>query len=160
MPVDGREAPPKGAGNLAYQKVTYPSVPGKYDAENRVMVDFFRDVVAAHPNESPKQHYFVTDGDTMADILRQPGKPTPPATNRGHFHIGFDEFWIVLEGRVEYLIEGESLFSATPGDVVLAPPGRWHRAAAAGEGMTTRLAFNARPLMFHNYGENAQGRQR
>lgn len=151
---------PAAVKGMHYEKVTYPSPPDIYTAQNPMMVDFFKDVVAAHPNDPPKQHRFVKDGDNMVDILRGRGVPTPPASNRGHFHIGYDEFWFVLEGKIEYLIEGEKLITAMPGDIVYAAPGRWHRAAWAGDGMATRLAFNVRPAMFHNYGENAQGRQR
>lgn len=151
---------PAAVKGMHYEKVTYPSPPDTYTAQNPMMVDFFKDVVAAHPNDPPKQHRFVKDGDNMVDILRGRGVPTPPASNRGHFHIGYDEFWFVLEGKIEYLIEGEKLITAMPGDIVYAAPGRWHRAAWAGDGMATRLAFNVRPAMFHNYGENAQGRQR
>ena len=151
---------PAAVKGMHYEKVTYPSPPDVYTAQNPMVMDFFKDVVAAHPHDLLKQHRFVDDGDNMVDILRGEGVPTPPAANRGHFHVGYDEFWIVLEGRVEYLIEGEKLFSAMPGDVVYAPPGRWHRAAWAGTGMATRLAFNVRGALFHNYGENAQGKQR
>jgi mannose-6-phosphate isomerase-like protein (cupin superfamily) len=159
-PVTGNEGLPPSKDGMRYLKVTYPSPPDVYTPENRMMLDFFKDVVGAHPNDPPKQHLFVTDGDTMADIIRGKGSPTPPPSNLGHFHVGNEEFWIVLEGRMEYLIEVEKLFSAMPGDVVFAPPGRWHRAAWAGNTMATRLAFNARPALFHNYGEHAQGRQR
>jgi mannose-6-phosphate isomerase-like protein (cupin superfamily) len=160
-PADANDtARPPATQGMHYEKVTYPSPPDVYTAQNPMMLDFFKDVVAAHPNDPPKEPMFVKDGDNMVDIIRGKGAPTPPPSNLGHFHVGYDEFWFVLEGHVEYLIEGEKLFSAEPGDVVYVVPGRWHRAAWAGDGMATRLAFNERFAMFHNYGETAQGRQR
>lgn len=152
---DDRNPPP------GYVRVTSPNPSDRYDAANKPKIDFFKDIVAPNIVPPPDQRFFARDGDTMSSILRGPGTPTPPATNRGHFHIGLDEFWVILEGRCEYLIEGQKdLVVANPGDVVLATPNRWHRAAWGGAGMATRLAFNARPGLFHNYGEDAEGRQR
>ena len=49
--------------------------------------------------------------------------------------------------------------SGTAGDVVLALPGRFHRAGWAPGQMDTRLAFNRSPTMQHNYAEDANGTQ-
>jgi hypothetical protein len=87
------------------------------------------------------------------------GVPTPPDTNRGHFHVGTDEFWFVPEGKIDYLIEGVGLITANAGDLVYVTPGRFHRASFAPGQMDTRLAFNRSPTMVHNFAEDANGRQ-
>jgi hypothetical protein len=87
------------------------------------------------------------------------GVPIPPATNRGHFHIGNDEFWFILEGKIAYEMEDKGLIVSQAGDVVLALPGRFHRASFAPGQMDTRLAFNRSPTMPHNFAEDANGRQ-
>jgi quercetin dioxygenase-like cupin family protein len=146
-----------------YIKVTAPNTYASdtYGKDNKLSIDFFKDIVAANIVPPVDDRYLANDGDTMSAILRGPGTPTPPPSNRGHFHNGYDEFWVILEGTCEYLIEGQKeLITARPGDVVLATPNRWHRAAWAGTGMATRLAFNARTGMFHTFGEDAEGRQR
>jgi quercetin dioxygenase-like cupin family protein len=45
----------------------------------------------------------------------------------GHFHENMVELWIVLEGQLDFLIEGEPFITGTVGDVVQAPNERWHR---------------------------------
>ncbi len=150
--------PDDKAGNH-YMKVSTPTQPDKYTGDNRPYRDFFKEVVAADPVANPKDHLVMADEANMANIIRGKGVPTPPSSNKGHFHIGHDEFWFILEGKCDYLIEEKGLFKADTGDVVFVPPGRWHRASWA-EGQTdTRLSFNVNPLMFHNFGENAEGKQ-
>jgi mannose-6-phosphate isomerase-like protein (cupin superfamily) len=142
-----------------YVKISTPTQPEAYDAVNRPYVDFFKDVVAADPTHGPKQTRVVSDEANMVNIIRGPGVPTPPPANRGHFHIGDDEFWFILEGKCDYLIEDVGLLTADAGDVVLVPPGRFHRASWAAGQTDTRLSFNVSPSLFHNFGEDAGGRQ-
>ena len=54
------------------------------------------------------------------------------------------ELWIVLEGQLDFLIEGEPLVTGTVGDVIQAPNERWHRATPRAPGMATRLAITPR----------------
>ena len=113
---------------------------GGYDQDNKPFLDFEKDVVQANAGSSN----FVWDGHTSAHIIRGKGIPTPPATSLGHFHENMVELWIVLEGQLDFLIEGEPLVTGTVGDVVLAPNERWHRATFHGTGMATRLAITPR----------------
>ena len=78
----------------------------------------------------------------------------PQADNpkdKGHFHEVSAEFWFVLEGTIEYKIEGLETFNATQGDVVYVPKQTWHRAHHGGTGFSTRLAMNGYADMLHNY---------
>jgi len=155
-----KPADPPGAH---YMKISTPTQPDKYDAVNWPYRDFFKET-AADPTGSIKDHLVVGDEANMVNIIRGQGVPTPPASNRGHFHIGDDEFWFILEGRIDYQIEDVGLLTADAGDVVFAAPGRFHRASWAlgksGEKqMDTRLAFNVSPNLFHNFGEDAGGKQ-
>ena len=63
------------------------------------------------------------------NVIRGHGVPTPPDSNKGHFHIDYNEFWVIAEGTIDYKMEGMKVFTANVGDVVLAPQGRWHRAS-------------------------------
>jgi len=56
-------------------------------------------------------------------------------------------------------MEGKGLIVSQAGYVVLALPGRFHRAGWAPGQMDTRLAFNRSPTMQHNYAEDANGTQ-
>ena len=139
------ETPTPIAGKT-YVKATYTGR-GAYDDVNKPYLDFNKDVVEANGRGGP----FVKDDKTFANIIRGKGTPPPPPSNLGHFHIGYGEFWLVLEGKIDYQIEGAPLFTAEPGDVVYAPQGRWHRASFGGTGMATRLAINPRPDGMHNF---------
>jgi mannose-6-phosphate isomerase-like protein (cupin superfamily) len=120
---------------------------GKYDEVNKPYLDFEKDVVQG----GAKGGGFVRDDHTWANVIRAPGVPTPPPSSWGHFHENFAEFWVVMEGKLEFLIEGEKLIRAEVGDIVFAPEERWHRALSAGTGMGTRLAITPRPPSLHYY---------
>jgi len=151
-----KPADPQGSH---YLKISTPTQPEGYDAVNRPYRDFFKEVVAADPVANPKDHLVMRDEANMANIIRGKGVPTPPPTNRGHFHIGDDEFWFILEGKCDYLIEDVGLLTADTGDVVFVPPGRFHRASWANGQTDTRLSFNVSPNLFHNFAADAGGKQ-
>lgn len=132
------EAPTPIAG-VTYVKATYTGK-GSYDAVNRPYLNFYKDVVPY----GKTTRRFVEDDHTGFGIIRGPAVPTPPSTDFGHFHESFDEFWFVLEGTLDILIEGEPLIHAHEGDVAMAPIGRWHRLTNGGTGMSTRLPVIAR----------------
>ena len=155
---------PKPVAGQHYEKVSYPTKPvgggmDVYTEQNRPYLDFFGNYVKADPKAQGRLHYFVSDADNQAAIIRGPGVATPPDTNKGHFHIGNDEFWFIPEGKISYQIEGVGFIVATPGDLVLTTPQRWHRAAFAPGQIDTRIAFNRSPTMLHNYAEDANGTQ-
>jgi len=142
-PIDTTPAPLDGK---KYLKVSYTGR-GAYDEINKPYLDFLKEIVNANGRGGP----FVKDDKTFANMIRGPGQPPPPATNLGHFHVGYSEFWLILEGKIDYQIEGVPFFTAEAGDVVYAPQGRWHRASFGGTGMATRLAINPRPDGMHNF---------
>ncbi len=142
-PISETPTPAKG---MKFIKADYTGR-GKYDDVNKPYVDFEKDIVAANG----KGGGAVKDDHTWANIIRSPGVPTPPDTNFGHFHENFAEFWLVMEGKEEFLIEGVPLITADVGDIVFAPEERWHRALASGAGMGTRLAITPRPPSLHYY---------
>jgi mannose-6-phosphate isomerase-like protein (cupin superfamily) len=152
-------APLNDKNGTQYIKVTTPSPPDTYKMPNQPYRDFFKDVVAADPTHGPADHSVASDDDLYINIIRGQGFPTPPPSNKGHFHVGNDEFWFILEGKVEYLIQDVGLVTSEPGDVVFVPPGRWHRAAWANGQMDTRLSFNNRPDMLHDFAEDANDHQ-
>ena len=158
-PANSGEPPPTNPPGVHYVKVSRDMSMGSYDDKNRMYVDFFKDVVAKYPHSGPPNPVFTNFDDGLCDIIRGQGVPTPPPTNRGHFHIGNDEFWFILEGKVDYLIEDVGLVTANVGDVVFVPPSRWHRASWHEGQVDTRLSFNTRPTMLHNFAADANGRQ-
>jgi len=58
-----------------------------------------------------------------------------------------------MEGKIGYQIEGYPFFTADQGDIVTAQKGRWHRPSNAPDApMSTRIPFNPRPVILHNFG--------
>ena len=118
-----------------YQQVTLPSTPGSYGT-TKPYIDYQKEVIEGG-GRAPAG--YIRDGETAANIGRAPGAPTPPATQWGHFHDGTSEFWFMLEGNAEFLIEGVPLVRASQGDIVYAPAGRFHRSGHVGE-VATRVS--------------------
>lgn len=166
-PVDSKAdfgAPPPPKDGQHYVKVSYPTQPvgggmGTYEGVNKPYLDFQKDFIEKYPHGGSRGGLFMGDYDNQAAIIRGMGVPIPPATNKGHFHVANDEFWFILEGKIAYEVEGKGLIVSKAGDVVLALPGRFHRAGWAPGQMDTRLAFNRSPTMQHNYAEDANGTQ-
>ena len=128
---------PVPAPGMEFVKVTLPGR-GQYDESNRPYLDFPREIV----DGGGRAGMFVRDDRLMAVIIRGPAEPRPPDTDRGHIHVDYSELWFVLEGKVDYLIEGLPFFTAEQGDVVYAPAGRFHRPTFGGTGMATRVGIN------------------
>ncbi len=148
-PISETPAPAKG---IKFIKANYTGQ-GKYEGVNKPYIDFEKDIVAA----GGKGGGAVKDDHTWANIIRSQGVPTPASDSWGHFHENFAEFWLVMEGREEFLIEGVPLIKADFGDIVFAPEERWHRALAGGTGWGTRLAITPRPPSLHYYQTDRAG---
>lgn len=71
--------------------------------------------------------------------------PRPGRRAAEHVHPNMEETWEVLEGRAGFLVDGVQV-DATPGTVVVAPPGRRHLAWNAADG-PTRLRIEMRPSL-------------
>ncbi|MBM4082949.1 MAG: cupin domain-containing protein, partial [Planctomycetes bacterium] len=72
-------------------------------------------------------------------ICQAPGHP-----NDRHYHL-HDEWWMVLEGEIEWAIEGEQeRVRAKAGDFVLVPRNRFHHIHVTGDKPSIRLAIGVR----------------
>jgi mannose-6-phosphate isomerase-like protein (cupin superfamily) len=137
---------PKPVEGIQYVPVRI-SGKGSYSEQNRPYLDFLGQVV----NGSTRAGAYVSDDRGFANVIRGRGAAPPPDTDKGHFHLDYSEFWFIMEGQIDYLIEGLPFFSAQQGDIVYVPKGRYHRASFGGTGMATRLAINGYPQGLHNY---------
>jgi mannose-6-phosphate isomerase-like protein (cupin superfamily) len=69
-------------------------------------------------------------------ICQPPGHP-----NDRHYHLA-DEWWVVLEGEIDWEIEGQTQpVRASAGDFVFAPARHFHHIRPTGSGPTLRLAI-------------------
>jgi quercetin dioxygenase-like cupin family protein len=93
---------------------------------------------------------FVSDARAFANVIR--GMPqTRNPNDKGHFHEVSPEFWLILEGTINYRIAEFPIFDAVQGDVVYVPKQMWHSALHGGTGYSTRLAMNGYPQLLHNF---------
>jgi mannose-6-phosphate isomerase-like protein (cupin superfamily) len=155
--TQGDPGPAPTAIGKVYVLATYRTPPDQYDQINKPYLDFWGDFVKRPP--TPGDHPFVADTTNFMNVIRGHGVPTPPDSNKGHFHIDYNEFWVIAEGTVDYKMEGMPVFTAKVGDVVYAPQGRWHRASWSGKAMSTRIAINPRPYGMHNFDPNSGAKQ-
>ena len=144
-PNDGK-AQPSPIDGVKFVPITFTGR-GSYSDQNKPYLDFETQVVKG----GQRAGAFVTDDRGFANLIRGRGAPPPPETDQGHFHLDYAEFWYIMEGQIDYLIEGLPLINAHQGDVVYVPKGRYHRATFGGQGMATRLAINGYPNGLHNY---------
>jgi mannose-6-phosphate isomerase-like protein (cupin superfamily) len=149
-PISETPTPVKG---VKYIQATYTGH-GEYDKINHPYIDFDKQIVEG----GEKIGVWVRDDHTYVTILRsQHGVPTPPPTQWGHFHENFPEFWYIMEGTQQFLVEGEPLVTVSEGDIAATPVGRWHRASPYGDGPSTRLAFIPRPGNLHYFQPGVSG---
>lgn len=158
MPLYPADAPaPAKVAGWTYEKRIVTGGPGGYDDRHRPYLDYYGEIVG----KGARPGAFIADQHLFVNNIRGRATPTPPASNLGHFHVGYDEFWFVMEGNVTLQVEGQPVFTAAAGDIISAPQGHWHRASFGGpEGQWgTRVAINPYPAGGHAYTEESGGRQ-
>ena len=155
--TQGETGAAPNAKDKTYVLASYRTPPSPYTDKVRPYLDFWGDFVKRPAKRG--DNAFVSDTNNFMNVIRGHGTPTPPDSNKGHFHIDYDEFWVVAEGTIDYKMEGMKVYTADVGDVVLAPQGRWHRASWAGTGMSTRIAINPRPEGMHNFDADSGAKQ-
>ncbi len=102
--------------------------------------------IKASKGEPPWSDALAMTDDIQAFIICHP--PGHPNDTHCHHH---DEWWVVLQGKIDWYIEGESgPIHATAGDFVLGPKFRWHHIEPVGIEPTIRIAINARGE-YHRY---------
>jgi quercetin dioxygenase-like cupin family protein len=88
----------------------------------------------------------VVNDQIVGTLICQPSGHT---TDR-HYHLT-DEWWVVLEGEIDWEIEGEAdAVRARAGDFVFAPARHYHHIRPAGAGPSIRLAITP-PGEFHRH---------
>ena len=74
----------------------------------------------------------------------------PPGTgNRPHWHREFDEWWIVLAGRLRWELTGGIVVEAAKDDIVWVPRGTVHHITNVGNENSLRLAIAMPPAVHY-----------
>ena len=66
-----------------------------------------------------------------------------------HYHL-VDEWWFVVEGEIDWEIEGQPVIKARAGDFIYAPAMHYHHIKPTGSGPSIRLAITP-PGEFHRH---------
>ncbi|MCC6362409.1 MAG: hypothetical protein IT165_02740 [Bryobacterales bacterium] len=153
------DAPPANVGNgvIEYIPVTLSTGPNPDDVPNksgkgdRIHVNI-EDLEAAHRGQSawsePAQRKNRVRGNFIYGHARDNPKRGPGY--RGHMHADFAEFWIVLRGQLQWIMEGiDHPLLASEGDIVYAPPKRFHIPEFYGDGPACRLTSSTYPSANH-----------
>lgn len=104
------------------------------------------EAITAKHGAPPWSEPIVLTEDMQAFLICQaPGHP-----NDTHYHM-HDEWWLVLQGEIDWYFEGAAEpVRAKPGDVVFGPKLRWHHIEPVGDVTTIRLGINVRGE-YHRY---------
>ena len=110
------------------------------------------EVKARHPEPPWSEPLAVTEYVIGVLICQGPGHP-----NDRHYHLR-DEWWIVLEGEIDWEMEGRAEpIHARAGDFVFAPANTFHHIHVRGDRPAIRLAISS-PGEFHRH-ERPEGQQ-
>ena len=74
---------------------------------------------------------------------------SPGAGNRPHWHKDFDEWWMILAGRLQWELTGGTVFEATRDDLVWVPRGTVHHIKNVGDDLSLRLAVSMPPAVHY-----------
>jgi mannose-6-phosphate isomerase-like protein (cupin superfamily) len=93
----------------------------------------------------PWSRRIIADERQLVTLIANP----PGTGNRPHWHADFDEWWVVLAGRIEWELTGGARFQAGATDIVWVPRGTVHHIRNAGDALSMRLAVAMPPAMHY-----------
>ena len=102
------------------------------------------DAIKRAKGAPPWSEKIVVNEQIVGTLICQP----PGHPNDRHYHL-VDEWWLVVEGEIDWEIEGQAEpVRARAGDFVLVPANHFHHIRPTGERPTIRLAITP-PGEFH-----------
>jgi CMP-N,N'-diacetyllegionaminic acid synthase len=106
------------------------------------------DIIHSMPqNISWSKRLINTENNSATLICQLPGEG-----NRLHYHSDWNEWWYILDGQWEWLIEGVATI-VKKGDIVFIEKGKRHKITAIGNNPAIRLAVSREDVK-HIYPEN------
>jgi mannose-6-phosphate isomerase-like protein (cupin superfamily) len=97
--------------------------------------------VVARMGAPPWACRLIQDERQLVTLIASP----PGGGNRPHWHRDFDEWWVVLAGRLEWELTGGITLRADKDDIVWVPRGAVHHIRNPGEALSLRLAVAMPP---------------
>jgi mannose-6-phosphate isomerase-like protein (cupin superfamily) len=102
--------------------------------------------VLARMGPAPWSVRLLQDERNLVTLIASP----PGAGNRPHWHKDFDEWWLVMAGRLQWELTGGTIIQAAKDDLVWVPRGTVHHIKNIGDQVSLRLAI-AMPPAVHYY---------
>ncbi|MCM3880117.1 MAG: cupin domain-containing protein [Vicinamibacterales bacterium] len=129
---------PTQANGFTVMKIGLNVTPGPYTGNNKPHFNLFE----AQKDPKFSGQNVVQDDHMWAQAIWGYEKNLPPydPNDKGHFHVGTAEWWIIMQGQIRHNIETVGDFTSNEGDIVYAPPSTWHATRFAGPGPSCRLA--------------------
>jgi mannose-6-phosphate isomerase-like protein (cupin superfamily) len=88
----------------------------------------------------------IQDERNLVTLIADPSG----AGNRPHWHKDFDEWWVIMAGRLQWELTGGTVLEAAKDDLVWVPRGTVHHIRNVGDDLSLRLAV-AMPPAVHYY---------
>src|SRR4029453_6789432 len=93
----------------------------------------------------PWSKRIIADERNLVTLIATP----PGGGNRPHWHKEFDEWWVVLGGRLQWELTGGIVVNAAKDDIVWVPRGTVHHIRNLGDELSIRLAGAMTPAMHY-----------
>lgn len=94
-------------------------------------------IIQSNSKTESWSHTVINSPSNSATLIAQ----MPGEGNRMHYHHDWDEWWYIIEGKWEWLIEGEKK-RINAGEVIFIERNRKHKITAVGNKMAIRLAVS------------------
>jgi mannose-6-phosphate isomerase-like protein (cupin superfamily) len=137
-PVEGPKPLQEPGFTVMKIGMSIAGVPGAYTGNNKPHFNLH------DAEQDPKFNgqNVVQDDHMWAQAIWGYEKNLPPydPKDKGHFHVGTAEWWVILEGQIRHNIETVGDFTSSAGDIVYVPASTWHATRFAGPGPSCRLA--------------------
>ena len=91
--------------------------------------------------EPPWSKRIIKDERNLVTLIAN----NPGTGNRPHWHRDFDEYWVILEGELQWELTGGAVIRAKKDEIVFVPRGAVHHIQNVGNGLSLRLAFALPP---------------
>ena len=109
-----------------------------------VLLTHVADVVA-QMGPPPWSKRIIADERQLVTLIASP----PGGGNRPHWHRDFDEWWVVLDGVLEWELTGGTTLKAVKDDIVWVPRGTVHHIRNVGDRLSLRLAVAMPPAVHY-----------
>jgi len=101
--------------------------------------------VIAQMGPPPWSKRIIADERQLVTLIATP----PGGGNRPHWHRDFDEWWVILGGRLEWELTGGTVVKGNKDDIVWVPRGTVHHIRNMGTELSLRLAVAMPPAMHY-----------